>query len=295
MNCHAGAVALALSYVLLHRLVGLGPPDSCPLLRHLWTADPWYLDTRIDIFTHSDSDPVTAFVRATALISDRGPINWLQSFLNCTARGGDTLRHTSAQLLFFFQPVFFRSGSTYRCLRQSSLATSTWFLFWCCFQKQAQVFVAFSVSSGGFVSCLFPRLQQLADDTQADREQDLWPMYEDMIVCQLRDEAAGVEAPGVALDVPGWAMVKFRQHQRMEQATAVQLKENMARVRVSRLLKAPSKFGRCHQHGCKLRPHILRSGSHRGKVRLCCGRSFPIHAACPQAMRCKQRLRHDPI
>ena len=72
MNCHAGSVALALSYVLLHRLVGLGPPDSCPLLRHLWTADPWYPS----IFTHSDSDPVTAFVRATALISDRGPTNF---------------------------------------------------------------------------------------------------------------------------------------------------------------------------------------------------------------------------
>ena len=78
MNCHADSVARALSNVLLHRLVGLGPPHGC-LLHLLWTASPWYLDAHIDIFTHSDSDPITAFVRATALISDSGhsgPINF---------------------------------------------------------------------------------------------------------------------------------------------------------------------------------------------------------------------------
>ena len=78
-NCSmdtSSCAAFALSLVLLLRLAGCSPPHSCSLLRVAWLADPFYLDSHIDVLALSDTDPVTGFVRSTSSLSCRAPLDF---------------------------------------------------------------------------------------------------------------------------------------------------------------------------------------------------------------------------
>ena len=69
----SSCAAFALSLVLLLRLAGCSPPHSCSLLRVAWLADPFYLDSHIDVLALSD--PLTAFVRSTSSLFCRAPLD----------------------------------------------------------------------------------------------------------------------------------------------------------------------------------------------------------------------------
>lgn len=73
----------------------------------------------------------------------------------------------------------------------------------------------------------------------------------------------------------------FSLHDRLDEAAR---RKHAQQSRVAKLLQKDSKFGRCKVHGTKMMPHLLKTGTSAGTIKLYCSRWFRFRR--PSSERC---------